>query len=670
MRRVSGRSFKITKNQAKGYGYAKARRMHSNPGVTTIAAINGRGAYGANRSARSVMSKLKQNARKGVARRHLTAAQKQAFKARMAAARKQKSLPRALPKKLSSATRKRHARFASRNDPHRFAPNRSTSASQSQSSRSNIKKAQRARKAWGRKIPRGKRVRVGAASYGRKPRARKLRPGVYVANRRKKAGTSPMAKRRRKSATGATKKRRRSSKRRRKTSTKSAAPRRRRRKAKAVGSKRRKRVGAKRRRRSSKKLTANRRRRHRRNRSKAAAPRRRKAKAGSKRRSSRRRKSTTGRKRRRTSSKRRVSRRRKKSTLKANGRRRRSHRRNKAHRANPHRRRRAHRKNSSSRRGHKANRRRHRRNGRRLRMNGVMDVVKIGAVMFGGFALHRVISNLMAKKVIPMLMPATAPAATSGFDNTNLAGLAVNLGTAALTGFALSKIIKNPETRKLLIGGVVVSAVQTLISSLLQKFAPVGVADALSGPEDGTAARLSAMYGMRGLNGGASIMPHYAAINGMGEYFATPMNGLGEYFREPVSGLGEYIAATSGLGSPYEANSDLYQAAAGFGAQDYQGNHIDPSGDLDRQLTIAEAAAGVGALSPFEAAAGIGPMQAAAGMRGFGAIDTVPSGDTWIPGTTNPQLWAGTRSISEPQSATEMVPAGTLQSAGGQGIFG
>jgi len=44
MSRVLGRSFKISKNQAKGYGYAKPRGMRRNPGVTTIAAIDGRGA--------------------------------------------------------------------------------------------------------------------------------------------------------------------------------------------------------------------------------------------------------------------------------------------------------------------------------------------------------------------------------------------------------------------------------------------------------------------------------------------------------------------------------------------------------------------------------------------------------------------------------------------------
>ena len=288
----------------------------------------------------------------------------------------------------------------------------------------------------------------------------------------------------------------------------------------------------------------------------------------------------------------------------------------------------------------------------------------MGAVLFAGFGLHRLLTNLVDRQVLSRLLPApaAAPAATSGFGLHENRRLIASVAVGAASAFLANKVVKNAETKKLIIGGIAVSTVQGVIMSLLKALAPAG-ADMLSGPDDGTAARLSAMYG---LGAGASIMPRYAPINGLGEYFREPMNGPGEYFREPMNGVGEYIAATAGLGT-YENNGDLYQAAAGMGNHDYNGNHIDPSGDLDRQLTIAEAAAGVGALSPFEAAAGIGPMQAAAG---FGAVDTVPSTDTWIPGTADPQLWAGVRAVSAPQSATEMVPAGVLQTDGGQDILG
>jgi len=68
-----GRAFKIRKQDVEGYGYARPRRrgrsLRSNPGVTAIAAINGRGSY---RSARSSMSGLRgRKARLGRARHQL-----------------------------------------------------------------------------------------------------------------------------------------------------------------------------------------------------------------------------------------------------------------------------------------------------------------------------------------------------------------------------------------------------------------------------------------------------------------------------------------------------------------------------------------------------------------------------------------------------------------------
>ena len=599
-------------------------------GVTTIAAINGRGSYAKKSSARSVMSKLKQNARVGVARSRLSAAQKDAFKKRMAAGR--------------------------------MAANRSTSRSQRATSRKNIKKAQAARSAWGSKLHRGKRVRVGAASYGSKPKARRLKPGVYIANRRKKAGSTTMA-RRRKKATGLTKKRR-SSKRRRKTTAKTTTVKRRRRRKVKKGAARRK-VGARKtvkrkRRRTAKKATATKRRRRRAKSS--TAPKRRRRKSSKKATSRKRRRSSKGR-RKTTGRRRKSSSRRRKASKKSAAPRKRRRKSSKKVASAPRKRRSRkgyNRKPQTTRlltaNGRRRRSRRHRRNGRGgFKMNGIGGVLKTGAVLFGGFALHRILTNVLSNQVLARLLPApAAPAATSGFSLQENRGIIASLIVGGLGSFLASKAIKNQETKKLVIGGFVASTLHGVILSVLKSVAPAG-ADMLAGPEDGTAARLSAMYG---LGAGASIMPRYAPINGM--------RGVGEYFREPMNGLGEYISATNGLGS-YEGNGDLYQAAAGFGSHDYNGNHIDPSGVLERQLDIAEAAAGVGAVSPFEAAAGIGPMQAAAG---FGAIDTVASADTWIPGSADGQLWAGVKAINQGQSANELTTAGVLQTDGGQGIFG
>ncbi len=308
-----------------------------------------------------------------------------------------------------------------------------------------------------------------------------------------------------------------------------------------------------------------------------------------------------------------------------------------------------------------------------FRKNGPMEpilfVLKTGGIALTGLVAHKLITNVVLKQVFgrifgaPAVVVATSPTtaavvapATSGLGLINLDPSYQKIGASFLVAglgvFASAKLIKDPGTRNTVMTGIAVSFAHTLLSSLVGKFAPQ-YSDMLSG-DDGTAARLSAMYG---LGAGTSLQPRYASIGrGMGEYFNSGVNGLGEYFNSGVSGLGlpAYEAAAG-----YGANPDFQEAAAGMGARELANtNHVDPHGDLDRELTIAEAAAGVGALPSYEASAG------------FGNISTVPTASTWIPGTTNGQIWAGTRSISNPQSASEMVPAGILQTDGGQGVFG
>lgn len=315
-----------------------------------------------------------------------------------------------------------------------------------------------------------------------------------------------------------------------------------------------------------------------------------------------------------------------------------------------------------------------------FRKNGVMEpilfVLKTGGIALTGFLAHKLVTNALATYGLSKIFgtPAVAVATPSGTavapPTAGLGGLSLDPAyqkliaggiVAALGVFAASKLIKDSATRNTIATGIAVSFTTTILSAMATKFMPQ-YAGLLSGADDGTAARLSAMYGM----GGTSIMPRYSAIGGrgMGEYFQSGVSGLGEYF-QGTNGLGEYFqSGMNGLGAlpsyeanaGYGANPDLMEAAAGMGARETMStNHVDPHGDLDRELTIAEAAAGVGA---YEAAAG------------FGAISQVPSSSTWIPGSSNGQLWAGTRSISSGQSATEMVPAGILQTDGGQGVFG
>lgn len=335
-----------------------------------------------------------------------------------------------------------------------------------------------------------------------------------------------------------------------------------------------------------------------------------------------------------------------------------------------------------------------------FRKNGIMEpvmfIAKTGILALGGLVAHKLVTNLLVTSVfssifttpatttlittpstLPPTVPGTAPtptttttvsttAPTAGLSGIALAPAYQTLLASfvvAAAGVAITaKVVKDPGTRNTVMTGIAVSFMHTGLIALLAQFAPQ-YSGMLSGAEDGTAARISAMYGM----GGTSLQPRYSSIGRpMGEYFSSGVNGLGEYFSSGVNGLGEYFSSgVSGLGAlpsyeanaGYGANPDFMEAAAGMGAATAMStNHIDPHGDLDRELTIAEAAAGVGAME-----------QAAAG---YGAISTVPSASTWIPGSANGQLWAGTRSISNPQSATEMVPAGILQTDGGQGVFG
>lgn len=311
-----------------------------------------------------------------------------------------------------------------------------------------------------------------------------------------------------------------------------------------------------------------------------------------------------------------------------------------------------------------------RKNGRfthgRMRRNDAMGAfstaLKVGTIAGIGFFSHKVATALLNGLVIDKAVSATVQAAA---ENSTTAPAAAGLGAfspliggfiggGAVLGLGVvlsSKFIESEDTRRLVLAGMVASYAQTLLVSLLEKVAPQA-APMLSG---GEASRMSAMYGVDP----ASILPRYAPISGtrgVGEYFAQ--NGLGEYFG-PTAGLGEYFAQ-SGLGA-YEGNPNIMQAAAGYGALNGATNHLDPSSDLERELSIAEAAAGVGNID--YAAAGMGDIyQASAGL---GAINSVPSVDTNIP---SGQLWAGVRSVDAGDNSEN--PAGILSTQGGSGIFG
>jgi hypothetical protein len=599
-RKPVGRGFKVTRKDVDGYGYARPRSgsMRSNPGVTTIAAINGRGAFAARKrtptrslSARQTMAGLGPRQRKNRASA-LTNQERSQFSKRVKEAR-EKAMKR-------KGTRRRNAapsakQLAARK---RFAAMARSGA---------LKRKRNSRKRTAAKRP-AKRKRNATKSLFSRVIRRKNAGRVL---RKKKTGT----KKRRSAAKRTTTVKRR----RRRVAAKTPVKRRRRRAAKRTT------VRRKRRRVAARKTPV---RRKRRKNGRRRVSRRRNAK---------RRVTKRGASKRRVTKRRAPARRRKRSSAKR--------------RTAPRRRRVSKKRRANSRR---------RRNssgffGKLFRRNPA-GLVALAAVGAGGYFAHRLGANLISMALAKM--PSVAPySGVVGSVLTAVAGIPLVL-----------KVVDDVNVKQSLVTGMFVSAVQGVIVGLLKASSPA-VAEFLSG--DDTAAKLSAMYGFRGLGQGTSIMPRYAPINGMGEYFAAPMGEyfaptrpMGEYFATP---MGEYFeSGVEGLGN-YTGNPYAMQAAAGYGAAETANtNHVDPSSNLDHELTIAEAAAGVGQM-PYQAAAGIPRYEAQAG---FGDVETVPSASTWIPGSADPQIWAGVRAIDRSQEDTAETAAGVLATPGGAGILG
>jgi len=308
----------------------------------------------------------------------------------------------------------------------------------------------------------------------------------------------------------------------------------------------------------------------------------------------------------------------------------------------------------------------------------LVSTFKAGLVLTAGFTAHKALTYLVNRTVVsklfppaaavpveapvqPTVEPAAEPASGLGglSEYSNLiSGFAVAVGGI----IAVQKLVQDSQTRMLLSGGMATSLLHTAMVAVLSNVGQTQAAAALSG-SDSTAARLSAMYGVGALPG-ASIQPMYAPAAGLGQPMYQAAAGLGQPALQAAAGMGEYFeSGVEGLGN-YTGNPEIVQAAAGFGAvNEIQGAHIDPASDLDRELSIAEAAAGVGMGEYFDSGVqGLGDF--------YGPQGTVDRSSTWIPGQTDPSIWAGTRPISRSQQSTSQVTAGVLQSAGGSGVLG
>lgn len=276
----------------------------------------------------------------------------------------------------------------------------------------------------------------------------------------------------------------------------------------------------------------------------------------------------------------------------------------------------------------------------------MMTALKVGALGLVGLVGAKALGNVIGRGIEGVLPEGMKPY-SSVFGSFLFTAPAV---------WATMKFMPDKQTATSLAGGMVVSFLHSLASALVAKVFP------------NAAPYLAGVMDMQGV----SIQPHYRLISGpvkgYGEYYAP----VGEYFTEPGP-MGEYFeSGVEGLGN-YTGNPEIAQAAAGYNGLFGVGgtNHIDPSNNLDRELTLVEAAAGIGHM-PAQAAGGFGQARIApyAAMGDDGVtVGPVPSADTWIPGTSYPSLWAPALAVNTPQATNELVPAGVLETNGGNGIF-
>lgn len=249
---------------------------------------------------------------------------------------------------------------------------------------------------------------------------------------------------------------------------------------------------------------------------------------------------------------------------------------------------------------------RHKRGGkRRMRRNGgvtsyisnlgvgqtadqLVAVIKQGAIIAGGLAAHKVLTNLVANNV--------------DFFKTMPYGKSVAALAVAAVGVPVSaKFVAGMGSQ--LAVGMGASLVHTVLVDVLSK---MGQSDAASYLGDYTEADKPLPAAGYGSYYEFSPGQTYA---GVGEYIETGASGFGDYM-QAAAGMGDVMQAAAGFGSP-----ELMQAAAGVGeyivtgaqgigeyeqvAPEYtapaalsEGIHPSLSA-AEQALSIAEAAAGV-----------------------------------------------------------------------------
>ena len=306
-------------------------------------------------------------------------------------------------------------------------------------------------------------------------------------------------------------------------------------------------------------------------------------------------------------------------------------------------------------------------------MSDLLATLKTGAVVGAGFLAHRLITNLLVDYVLePNVVSKITDANTKSYvqiAEKPVVGLVV-LGLGLVAGNALF-----PKMKMEVGAGMVASLIQQIVITGLTAAKQTVAAKEISGYSSSLAYSLHGAFE----HNANSIMPQYASVNGMGEYF-TPMGdytqaaaGMGEYFQaaaglhgdsmgaafqQAAAGTGEYFAPNGlkGIGD-YEAAGE--EAMLPSGAPSVITDGIRPDSNLDRELDLMEAAAGL------HGRRGVGEYITARPSNGGYAESVVGQQSQWVP---NGPMWAGTLKAQDTSDTSE-IPAGILASNGGNGTL-
>jgi hypothetical protein len=225
-----------------------------------------------------------------------------------------------------------------------------------------------------------------------------------------------------------------------------------------------------------------------------------------------------------------------------------------------------------------------------FRRNGAADSIlsalKKGAPVFGGFAVHRIATGLLATNLGPSLT----------FLPTEYQVPVIGLAVAALGAFAVKAAIKG-ENGDLAAAGMFVSAIQQAAVAALRAAGQTEAASAVGGiPVRGTTAygayELVDSTPLNGF-GAAPYAQALAAAPYAQALAASPFAARGNYLDVPS--LGAYpMQAAAGVGAYPQ------QAAAGYGAYEITSEGVTLNGigtdqrSLERELNMADQQGSVG----------------------------------------------------------------------------